>query len=225
MKSYYNELAQYKSDELALFTNKLIPDCSKKIIGVTCPNIRKFSKNVDLEFLNNLPHEYHEEDILHAYMISNLKLEFDEMIYEVEKFLPYITNWSVNDSMCKNIKVFKNNRKKLFDKTIEWMKTNRTYYIRLALLIQMCYLLEDEYIEEILNNIKLITNHEYYVDMMIAWLLATMMIKYENHVITFLKENELNIFIKRKTVSKAIESFRIKDNTKEELRELRKLFK
>ena len=72
MKSYYNELAQYKSDELALFTNKLIPDCSKKIIGVTCPNIRKFSKNVDLEFLNNLPHEYHEEDILHAYMISNL---------------------------------------------------------------------------------------------------------------------------------------------------------
>ena len=52
-----------------------------------------------------------------------------------------------------------------------------------------------------------------------------MMIKYENHVITFLKENELNIFIKRKTVSKAIESFRIKDNTKEELKELRKLFK
>ena len=113
----------------------------------------------------------------------------------------------------------------MFDKTIEWMKTNRTYYIRLALLIQMCYLIEDEFIEEIFNNIKLITNHEYYVDMMIAWLLATMMIKYENHVITFLKENELNIFIKRKTVSKAIESFRIKDNTKEELKELRKLFK
>lgn len=225
MKSYFNELTKLKKENLAEFTFKLIPNCEKKIIGVSCPNIRKFSKKVDFEFLNNLPHEYHEEDILHAYMLSNLKLDFDQMILEVEKFLPYITNWSVNDSMCKNIKVFKNNRKKLFDKTIEWIKTNKTYYIRLALLIQMCYLLEDEYIEEILKNIKLITNHEYYVDMMIAWLLATMMIKYENDVISFLKENNLNIFIKRKTVSKAIESFRIKDNIKEELRELRKLFK
>lgn len=223
MKSYYDEFIKYKKDNLAEFSLKLIPNCEKKIIGITCPNIRKFSKNVDFEFLNNLPHKYHEEDILHAYMLSNLKVDFDQMILEVEKFLPYITNWSVNDSMCKNIKCFKSNRKKLLDKTLEWCQTNKTYYIRLALLVQMSYLISDEYIEEIIFNIYSITNHDYYVDMMIAWLLATVMIKYEKEVIDILKSDFLNTFIKRKTISKAIESFRIKESTKEDLRNFRKL--
>ena len=58
--------------------------------------------------------------------------------------------------------------------------------------------------------------------MMIAWLLATIMINYENKVFDALKQNKLNVFIKRKTISKAIDSFRISDTTKMKLKELRK---
>lgn len=222
MKTYKEELLKLRKEKLKEFNKNLIPNLDKELIGVSNPNIKKLSKNVDYEFLENLPHKYYEEDILHGYMLANLNLDFDKTIEEIEKFLPYVTNWAVCDTMCKNIKAFKNDRKKLFDKSLEWCRTNKTYYIRFGLSMQLSYCLTDEFIDDIIDNIYTISNHDYYCDMMIAWLLATIMINYENKVFDALKQNKLNVFIKRKTISKAIDSFRISDNTKMKLKELRK---
>lgn len=222
MKTYKEELLKLRREKLKEFNKNLIPNLDKELIGVSNPNIKKLSKNVDYEFLENLPHKYYEEDILHGYMLANLNLDFDKTIVLIEKFLPYVTNWAVCDTMCKNIKAFKNDRKKLFDKTLEWCQTNKTYYIRFALSMQLSYCLTDEFIDDIIENIYTISNHDYYCDMMIAWLLATIMINYENKVFDALKQNKLNVFIKRKTISKAIDSFRISDTTKMKLKELRK---
>ena len=87
----------------------------------------------------------------------------------------------------------------------------------------MSYYLIDNYVDKIIDIILTIHNHDYYVDMMISWLLATMMIEFEDKVISLLKEKQLNDFIIRKTISKSIESYRISNDTKECLKELRKL--
>ena len=225
MKTYYNELLKYKKVGLKEFNEKLIPTLNNKIIGVTCPNIRKIAKEFknDIEFLKSLPHEYYEEDLLHAYMLSINYYEYEEFIELIEEFLPYLNNWSVCDTMAKNKKIILKNKDIHFLKCIEWINTGRTYYIRFGLLHMMCYYLTDEYINEIIKVVYTINNHDYYVDMMIAWLFATAMIRHEKLIIDELKKNKLNNFIIKKTISKSIESFRIKEDTKVYVKELRRL--
>ena len=90
------------------FTLPLLPNIDKKtFIGVRLPVIKKYAKDLDEqsreEFMNDLPHQYHEENILHAFMLSNIK-DYDEFINYVNIFLPYVTNWSTSDTICnKNL--------------------------------------------------------------------------------------------------------------------------
>ena len=227
MKSYYNELVKLQKDSLKNFNKLLIPNLDKEIIGVTNPKIKELSKAIiqekDEEFLLSLPHLYYEEDILHGYLLSYNVYTYYELIELIEKFLPYVNNWAVCDTMAKNKKILLKDREQYFNKCLEWVNTNKTYYIRFGLLQMMSYYLIDNYVDKIIDIILTIHNHDYYVDMMISWLLATMMIDYQDKVISLLKDKKLNNFIIRKTISKSIESFRISYDTKEYLKELRKL--
>ena len=86
------------------FTAKLIPNISpNSMIGVRLPQVKKLAKELYrgseyIDFINSLPHTYFEEYHLHCYIISEMK-DFEELLIELEKLLPYIDNWSVCDSL------------------------------------------------------------------------------------------------------------------------------
>ena len=72
------------------FTLPLMPTVDEKtFIGVRLPILKKYTKEIDKkemeEFLNSLPHQYHEENILHAFILSNIK-DYDEFIKHVDQF-------------------------------------------------------------------------------------------------------------------------------------------
>ena len=86
------------------FTLPLMPTVDEKtFIGVRLPILKKYAKNLDEksknDFLDSLPHKYHEENILHAFILSNIK-DYDLFVKRVDAFLPYVTNWSVCDTLC-----------------------------------------------------------------------------------------------------------------------------
>ncbi|MBR3363450.1 MAG: hypothetical protein IKG53_01070, partial [Solobacterium sp.] len=60
------------------------------------------------------------------------------------------------------------------------------------------------------------------INMMIAWYLATAMIDHQSDVLFYLENGRLNDFVHRMTIRKAIESYRISDETKAYLRSLRR---
>ena len=101
------------------FQAKLIPPkTADDMIGVKTPELRKYAnvllKREDIgEFLEMLPHEYFEEDQLHAFIISGIK-DYDKCMEEVGKFLPYVDNWATCDQM--STKVFKQHRPELLKK-------------------------------------------------------------------------------------------------------------
>ena len=53
-----------------------------------------------------------------------------------------------------------------------------------------------------------------------AWLLATVAIQYPNEIYDFLKETQ-DVTLKRKTISKINDSFRINEDIKNKFKELR----
>lgn len=107
-KEMLNAIFAARDEEYADFTAKLIPNVPREsIIGVRTPQLRRiakrFGKNAGIdEFLSALPHEYHEQNLVHAYIAESIG-DFDSAVKKIEAFLPYVTNWAVCDSMTPRI--------------------------------------------------------------------------------------------------------------------------
>ena len=132
------------------FQSRLLPTIAKeRIIGVRIPVMRKLAKQLTKEepeavqaFLEELPHTYYDEDILHAILISEIK-DYDRCIRETERFLPYIDNWAVCDIMSP--KVFKRHRSELIEKIRGWSASEHTYTCRFGMEMLMSFYLDEDF--------------------------------------------------------------------------------
>lgn len=216
-----NELFKLQDLKYRDFHAKLMPTVDKdRIIGVRVPDLRKLAKRVKGTeaaeiFLKNLPHEYYEENNLHAFLIECIK-DFDVALSETERFLPYIDNWATCDMFYP--KVFNRNQEKLMPKTDEWIKSGRTYTVRYAIGL----LLRMDFKKEHMAMVAEVKSEEYYVNMMVAWYFATALSKNYEEAVCYIKENRLDKWVHNKTIQKATESYRIEKDTKEYLKGLKR---
>ena len=206
------------------FNSKLIPNIEKDtVIGVRTPLLRNYAKEMIKNgeasaFLAELPHKYFEENQIHAFIISELK-DYNTVISELERFLPYIDNWATCDQLVP--KVFKKNTDKLVDMATEWINSDRTYTIRFGIGVFMRYFLDDKFSKEYLYLIANIRSDEYYVNMMIAWYFATAIAKQYSSAVVCIEENHLDKWVHNKTIQKACESYRVTDEHKAYLKSLK----
>ena len=225
MEKIQNKLFEYQDLGYREFNSKLIPNIDKdKMIGVRIPDIRKIEKSLSVEekeqFLMDLPHKYFEENMLHGIIILNMK-ECDKAISELEKFLPYVDNWAVCDTISP--KVFKKNREKIITKILSWIKSDHTYICRFGIGMIMQLYLEDEYFKtSYLDIVEKIRIEDYYINMMRAWLFQVALVKKWEITIKYIENNSLDIFTHNKTISKSCDSYRIDKTKKEYLKSLRR---
>ena len=193
------------------------------MIGVRTKELRKYAKRLIKEdyksFLDELPHNYFDENQLHAFIISEIK-DYNECINYIDKFLPYVDNWATCDQLSP--KIFKKNKDLLLDKIKEWIKSKDTYTIRFGIRMLMQYYLDDNFKDKYLEWIISIKSNEYYVNMMIAWFFATALAKQYDSVIKVIEEKKLDVWIHNKTIQKAVESYRITNDQKEYLKKLKR---
>ncbi|SFE58067.1 DNA alkylation repair protein [Peptostreptococcus sp. D1] len=207
------------------FNAKLIPNIDKeKIIGVRSPELKKlakeFSKREDIdEFLQDLPHQYYEENNLHCFILSTVK-DFDYLIKMTEEILPYIDNWATCDSFSPPI--FKKYPREVYKKIKEWLKSDETYTKRYGIVRLMNNYLDDEFLPEMLELVSSIKSDEYYINMAIAWYFSFALIKQYDNTISLIEGKTMDKFVHNKSIQKAIESRRIDDDTKEYLKTLKK---
>ena len=205
------------------FTLPLMPNVDEKtFIGVRLPIIKKYVKDLDeksrLEFLNSLPHQYHEENILHAFMLSNMK-DYDMFINCVNNFLPYVSNWSVCDTISnKNLVKY---RPQLIKEIYKWLKSDELYRVRYAVKCLMNYYLNEDFNEEHLQKVAEVKLEDYYVRMMIAWYLATGLAKNYDSFIKAIEEHRFDSFTHNKAIQKAVESYRVSEEHKAYLKTLK----
>ena len=216
-------LLSQKDQKYRDFTLPLIPNIDEKtFIGVRLPILKKYAKELDdkskEEFLNSLPHYYHEENILHAFILSNIK-DYDEFIKYVDNFLPYVTNWSVCDTICN--KYLNKYKDKLINEIYKWLKSKEIYRVRYAVKCLMNYYLGDDFKEEHLDKVKEVKLDDYYVQMMIAWYLATGLAKNYDLFIKAIEEHRFDSFTHNKAIQKAVESYRVSDEHKNYLKTLK----
>ena len=218
------ELFRLQDKEYARMQAKIIPTVSPdRIIGVRTPALRDFAKSLKKEqgtgeFLSYLPHQYFDEDQLHAFVIS-LERDFDKCIAEVDAFLPFIDNWATCDQLSP--KAFKKEPEKLLPYIRIWIKSDKTYTVRFAIGLLMQHFLGDHFDLKYADEVAGIRSEEYYIKMMIAWYFATALAKQYELVLPYLEDKQLDDWVHNKTIQKSIESYRITDEQKAYLRTLK----
>lgn len=224
MKSIIESLFELRDEEYAEFQAKLTPSVAPELfIGVRVPDVRKLAGQLkddsDAEaFLQELPHKYYDENMLHGLLISEIR-DFDKAIEETERFLPYIDNWAVCDIMSP--KAFGKHRAELIDSIGKWVCSDETYTIRFGIEMLMSHYLDDDFKEEYLDIPAGIRSDEYYVNMMIAWFFATALAKQWESTVSYIENNRLDKWTHNKTIQKAVESRRITDEQKVYLKTLK----
>lgn len=217
------QLFALRDEQYAAFTAKLIPNIAADcIIGVRSPELRRIAKINDYQLTlfdsAILPHHWHEENMLHAYIINGIK-DFDTAIYQTEQFLPYITNWAVCDSLIP--KAFDRQVEKLVKRIILWLDDQHEYTVRFGISMLMHHFLDTRFAPEYLQLVADIKRTEYYIRMMQAWFFATALAKQWDATITHLSPGRLDEWVRRKSIQKAVESYRISHEQKKILRSLR----
>ena len=209
------------------FHSKLMPTINpNSIIGIRVPVLRDYAKKLFKEnsieslnpFLKNLPHEFYEENNIHAFIIEKIN-NFDECIFYLENFLPYIDNWATCDML--NPKIFKTNYEKLLEKIYQWINSDSVYTVRFAIGMLMRYFLDEKFETKYLDLVASINSEEYYINMMRAWFFATALAKQYEQTFPYIKNYSLDKWTHNKTIQKAKESFRISKEQKEELKKFR----
>ena len=206
------------------FQSKLIPTIDpEKIIGVRTPVLRKIAKdfsktNYAEPFLYFLPHKYYEENNVHGFLIENMK-DYDQVIKNLNSFLPYVDNWATCDLMSP--KVFKKHREELFEEIQKWIKSQHTYTVRFAIGMLMSFYLGENFNSIYGDLVSSVKSDEYYINMMIAWYFATALAKNYDEVLPYLQEKKLEKWTHNKTIQKAVESYRITAEKKEYLKSLK----
>ncbi len=225
MTEIQKHLISLQDKKYSAFSSKLIPNVDHdKFIGVRVPALRSYAKELCKngkaeEFLSQLPHEYHDENMLHVFILNEIK-DYEEMMARLEAFMPHINNWAVNDSVKP--KCAKKHRPELLEKIKEWLKSNRPYTLRLAVLMLMDNFLDEDFLPEYLTLAAQVRSDEYYVNMMVAWYFATALAKQWDSAVKIIEGNLLDPWTHNKAIQKSIESFRVADKHKAYLRTLKR---
>lgn len=194
------------------------------IIGVRIPQLRTYAKELIKNgeadaFLSSLPHEYFEENMLHALLLCEEK-EFSRAVEMTEAFLPYANSWALTDSLSP--KSFSKTPERLLPYIEKWLSSELLYTVRFGILCLMRIFLDERFDEKYLLAVGKVQSEEYYVNMMRAWYFATALAKQYDTTVRLLEKSCLDRWTHNKTIQKAVESYRIPDDTKAYLRTLRR---
>jgi len=206
------------------FQCKLMPTVDPKtVIGVRTPVCRRMARSLSKSaeadaFMHALPHVYYEENNLHAFLIEGIG-DYDACVDALNAFLPFVDNWATCDSM--NPSVLGRHKTSLLLDIERWLSSPHVYAVRFAIKLLMTHFLDEDFALAYPRRVAAIVSEEYYINMMISWYFATALAKQYDTILPYLSEHRLSPWIHQKTIQKAIESYRITDVQKKELKALR----
>lgn len=225
MEKITKELFALRDESYFNFHKKLIPTImEEKMIGVRTPALRSYAKKVAkypevYDFLQELPHNYYEENNLHGALLGLLYKDVETYLQELEKFLPYVDNWATCDMMGP--RVFKKNLPLVYEHVKKWIASDATYTVRFGVVTLLGYFLEDAFEPEMLDLVAAIQSEEYYIKIAVAWYFSMALVKQYDATIPYLRKQAMPVWEHNKAIQKAIESYQIDAETKQYLRSLK----
>ena len=218
----YKELEKYLENN----ANKKFADFAKTVsnseylvFGVKNPVLRQIVKehvkDEKMRLEDFKTGKYLEIDFIYFGIALSKCKNIDEQLDFLKQNIKKAKSWAITDTAATYLK------KLTFDKYwsffLKLVKSPYTFDRRMAFVVGL-KLAKDKNILKVTEYIQ--KDEEYMVMMAEAWLLATVAIYYPNEVYEYLLKCD-DLTLKRKVISKMVDSFRIDATTKERFKGLR----
>ncbi len=225
MVDVLKKLQELSSHKLGEFAGSLIPN-SAPMLGVSITNLRKLAKDIaktnGSEFINNNNFEYYELEQLQGMTIAYLKIDIIAKLPLIAKFIYQIHDWSVCDCFCSSFKLNDLEKKVMWNLLLNYLDSNYEFVKRFVVVMMMSHFLTDEYVDKIIQIVDKMVDDRYYFRMGVAWLIATMMAKYPEKTLDYLKYSKLDDWTYNKALQKMVESFRVSAEIKIMLKKMKR---
>lgn len=218
----YRELEQYLfslgDPKFAAFS-KSLSNSFYLSIGVKNPVLRKIIKehvnDNELKIDDFILGKYLEVDFIYfGLALSRLKT-IDEQLDFLFNHVRSAQSWAITDVLPSYLR--KCSFEKYWSLFLKLYLSSYSYDRRFAYVLGLKFY-QDERVLDVLNYLR--PREEYIIMMAEAWLLATIAIIYPHQIYDFLKKSD-DLSLKRKTISKICDSFRVDKQTKEKFKRLR----
>lgn len=223
IKKELKEMADIKYLEF----QKKICFTEKEILGVRIPKLRKYAKELLKKYkiekiLKSIDDKYYEEIMLEGILIG-IDSNKDICVVEnrIEKFISKIDNWAICDTFCAGLKITNKYMEEMWDFLQKFLKSDKEFEIRFGIVMIINYYINEKYLNQIFKIFNNIKNNGYYAKMAVSWGISICLIKYYDKTITYLKHSKIDKFTYNKALQKAIESYRINEIHKKELRKMK----
>ena len=222
------ELKQLADEKYREFHKGLCPG-TENILGIRVPVLRDYAKKLAKEYeikelLKNIDNEYYEEIMLQGMLIGLEKdNDMQDILKDIEEFVPQIDNWAVCDVFCAGLKITKKHKKEMWDFLQAYVTSGKEFEIRFGVVMILDYYITEEYLKKDFSIFDHIKSNQYYVQMAVAWAISVCLIKFYDKTIEYLKNAKIDKFTYNKALQKAIESYRISQEQKVELRKMKKM--
>ena len=211
MRKVLQDLQKLTDKKYKKFTSGLLPGVDY-ILGVRVPLIRKYAKSFSFEeaqdYCKNYKVQYFEEYFLKGLLLAAVckKITPENAVKEIETFIPEISNWSVCDAFCSDLKFIKKYQKVFLPFILKNLKSKKEFAQRTAINLARSYYLDDTYGKQIINAIITLKPTSYYAQMAQAWFMCEACIKQPLHAKPVL--NSLTSEVYKMTIRKIKDSYR-----------------
>lgn len=201
---------------------------TNNIIGVRVPILRNYAKELYeektwKETIKQIDNEYYEEIMLQGMIIGLAKKEDINIILQyVEKYVPKIDNWSLCDVFCAGLKITQKNKKQVWEFIQKYIKSEKEFEVRFAIVMILDYFIDEQYLQKDFQIFDSIKHEGYYVKMAVAWAISVCIVKYYEETIQYLEKAQIDNWTYNKAIQKSIESYRITEAQKQNLRKMKK---
>ena len=97
----------------------------------------------------------YEETVIWGYLINLEKCSLDERLAMLGRYVPVLDNWAVCDSYCAHAKwMARADKVALWAFLVRWFDSEREFEVRFAVVVAMCYFLNEEWLDKVFERIK-----------------------------------------------------------------------
>ncbi|MBO4707974.1 MAG: DNA alkylation repair protein [Elusimicrobiaceae bacterium] len=182
MRNILQDFKKLADNKYQKFTSGLLPGVNH-ILGVRIPKIRAYAKTFSFEdaqnYCKNYQTKHFEEYFLKAILLARIckQIPPKNAIKLINGFIPKISNWSVCDAFCADLKIIKKYPEVFLPLILKNLKSKREYAQRTALNLARAYYLQEPYFKQILKAILELKPTKYYSQMAQAWFMCEAYIK------------------------------------------------
>ncbi len=216
------ELKSFTDKQYGEFNNRIVNDKHLKFFGVRTSILRQLTKkHKGEENIFSFPDEYYEVVFIKLAIASTFS--YDKFVSRIDEFVPLITDWALCDSALKPACVKKH--KDDFAQYIKkYISKSGEFKQRFALISLLNFYVEEKWLPFIKQCVEQCDSSKYYTMMGAAWLICEVVVRYYDYGLTILQSTMCDITIKNKAISKCCDSFRLTQEQKNQLKELRTNF-